>query len=236
MRIQLNPPWQPLSKTALSKIQGLIAERALGPGDRLPGQRELAEALKISRPAIREAFAMLETVGAVRIVPGRGVFLSEKSDRGTPDLEAAWHFSDRSSPQEIYQLRFAIEGFAARMAARRADGRTIEHLLDLNSRMKSSLRNGDVIAAAGVDFDFHLTIVRLTGNRAMEQILGTIDRLVLETQMMPLRTRERLYEPIEEHLSIVSAIQRGDAELAGVMMRYHITRAAGRVGAPFRAG
>lgn len=234
--LALKKDWQSVSKTALTEIQKLISERSLGPGERIPGQRELSEQLGVSRPAIREALAMLETLGAVEVKPGQGVYLSQAGDAAPLDLEAAWHFSAQSSPQEIYQLRFAIEGFAVRMAARRAGSKDVDRLRDMNAAMQSLLENGDIVAAAAEDFAFHLAIVRLSGNRAMEQILTSLDKPILGTQMMPLSRRQRLFEPIEEHAKIIDALARGDSELAGIMMRYHITRAAERTGVVFQAG
>lgn len=228
--------WKPVPKAALAEIQKLIAERSLKPGECLPGQRELSEQMGISRPAIREAVAMLETLGVVDVRPGRGVFLSQPGDAAPTDLEAAWRLSARSSPQEIYQLRFAIEGFAVRMAARRVGPKDVSRLREINAGMERLLEEGDVVAAAAEDFAFHLAIVRLSANRAMEQILKNIDRLILGTQMMPLSGRQRLFEPIEEHGKILDGLERGDSELAGVMMRYHIARAAERAGATFQAG
>lgn len=228
--------WKPVPKAALAEIQTLIAERSLKPGDCLPGQRELSERMGISRPAIREALAVLETLGVVEVRPGRGVFLSQPDEAVPPNAGTAWRLSTQSSPQEIYQLRFAIEGFAVRMAARRVGPKDASRLREINTRMEWLLKEGDVVAAAAEDFAFHLAIVRLSGNRAMEQILMNIDRLILGTQMMPLSRRQRLFEPIEEHAKIVEGIEHGDSELAGVMMRYHITRAAERSGTLFQAG
>lgn len=228
--------WKPVPKAAMTEIQRLISERDLKPGERLPGQRELSEQIGVSRPAMREAVAMLETLGLVEVRPGQGVFVARLDGAAPPDPDTVWRFSTRSSPQEIYQLRFAIEGFAVRMAARRAGASDADRLREINARMKELLETGDVMAAAAEDLAFHLAIVRLSGNRAMEQLLMSIDRLILGTQMMPLSHRQRLLEPIEEHAKILDGIERGDPELAGVMMRYHITQAAERSGAAFRGG
>lgn len=228
--------WQSASQSALAQIQDLVAKHGLRPGDRLPGQRELSERLGISRPALREALAVLETLGVLRIVPGRGVFVAERRDGAPLDLAAAWHFADRFTPAEIYQLRFAIEGFTARMAARRASRSDLARLRGLNAAMRDCLAAGDFAAAARRDFELHMTVIRISGNRAMEQITLSIEALILETQLMPLSAQQHLFEPIGEHEALLRAIESGDAELAGVTMRHHIARAAERVGVPFQAG
>lgn len=221
---------------ALGGIQRLITAQGLRPGDRLPSERELAERLSVSRATLRIALATLETLGIIRIQAGQGAFLVEKEGGSPLNLESAWHFADRYAPGEVYQLRFAIEGFAARMAARRADEAEIHRLRVANQAMKEALEAGDLLAGARQDFAFHLAVLRLGGNRAMEQIILNLDRLILETQLMPLSSRARLLEPIDEHEELIVAIERQDAELACVMMRHHIAGAADRIGASFRVG
>jgi GntR family transcriptional regulator, transcriptional repressor for pyruvate dehydrogenase complex len=230
------PGWRSVAQTAFTAIQGIIAEESLKPGDRLPGQRELSERLGASRTAVREALAMLETLGVVRIQPGIGVFVNKPREDQPLDIVTAWHFSDVSSAAEIYQVRFAIEGFAARMAARRGGAQGALELGKINESMRTALEEGECLAAASSDFEFHLAIIRLAGNRAMEQIIRTLHKKIFETQLMPLSAQARLFEAIDEHAGIIQAVKRGDAELAGVMMRYHITRSAERVGVAFSAG
>lgn len=230
------PGWRSAAQGAFSDIRRMITDAGLGPGERLPGQRELSERLGVSRPAVREALAMLETLGAIRTEPGRGVFVAAPREDQPLDLNAAWHFSDVSSAAEIYQVRFAIEGFCARMAARRTGVGGASELAEINERMRNALDASDYVAAASADFEFHLAIIRLAGNRAMEEIMRTLEEKIFETQLMPLSAQDRLFEPIEEHAGIIGALQRGDAELTGVMMRYHITRSAERVGVVFSAG
>lgn len=230
------PGWRSVAQTAFTAIQGIIADEGLRPGGRLPGQRELSERLGVSRTAVREALAMLETLGAVRIQPGLGVFVTKPREDRPLDIDTAWHFSEVSSAAEIYQVRFAIEGFAARMAARRGGAEGASKLSRINETMRAALEKGEYPAAASTDFEFHLAIIRLAGNRAMEQIIRSLHKKIFETQLMPLSAHARRFEAIDEHAGIIRAVKRGDAELAGVMMRYHITRSAERVGVTFSAG
>lgn len=226
--------WKSVAQGTFMAIQRIIVDDRLEPDGRLPGQRELSERIGVSRATVREALAMLETLGVIRIRPGRGVFVANPREDRPLDLDSAWHFSEVSSAAEIYQVRFAIEGFAARMAARRSDGPS--GLSSINEAMRGALGEMDYITAASADFEFHLSIIRLAGNRAMEEIIRTLEEKIFETQLMPLSAQERLFEPIDEHAGIIRALESGDAELTGVMMRYHITRSAERVGVAFQAG
>lgn len=228
--------WYSVTDRAAREIRRIIDERHAAPGDRIPGQRALAETLGVSRPAVREALARLETLGLVEVRPGAGVFLKAPRGDSAVDFGTAWHFAETSSPQDIYQLRFAIEGFAVRMAARRAAAADIDRLREINDAMERHLRADDKASAVKEDLSFHLALVRLAGNPAMEHVLLGIEQLMVETQMMPLYSLDRLLEPIAEHEAIIDVISRRDPELANVMMRYHIAKAAERTGAVFLAG
>jgi len=59
------------------QIQGLIAERQLQPGDRLPSERELAELLSVSRASVREALRVLSAMGLVEVRSGDGTFVRQ---------------------------------------------------------------------------------------------------------------------------------------------------------------
>ena len=71
-----------LAPSVARHIQGMILSGELATGRRIPGQREFAEQLGISRASLREALLTLETLGLVRTEPGRGTFVSPRSDKG----------------------------------------------------------------------------------------------------------------------------------------------------------
>ena len=73
-------PLQPITKTRLSEaaieqIKGLIVSENLEPGTKLPSERKLVEALGVGRSSIREALRILEIMGLVEVLPGKGAFV-----------------------------------------------------------------------------------------------------------------------------------------------------------------
>lgn len=65
-----------LYEDIVRQIQDLIADRHLQPGDRLPGERELAEVLSVSRQSVREALRVLDYIGVVEVHPGEGTHVA----------------------------------------------------------------------------------------------------------------------------------------------------------------
>ncbi len=82
-------------------------------GSLLPAQRQLSEELAISRASLREALSTLEALGLLMIRPGKGVYVESAQATGAH----SWRFAEQSSLPDTYQMRFALEGFVARMAA-----------------------------------------------------------------------------------------------------------------------
>ncbi|MCW3840635.1 winged helix-turn-helix domain-containing protein, partial [Micromonospora yasonensis] len=80
------PAWHAVGQGGLnSRIRGeilrVLKERRLKPGDQLPPERELAAALRVSRPSVREAVRSLEAEGALVVKHGQGVFVAEPASR-----------------------------------------------------------------------------------------------------------------------------------------------------------
>ncbi len=94
---------------AVDAIRRLIETEGYAPGAALPAQRELAERLGVSRASLREALSTLSALGLVSVQPGRGVYVQA----ATGTVDGHWPFADEVTAAHVFQLRFALEGFAA---------------------------------------------------------------------------------------------------------------------------
>jgi GntR family transcriptional repressor for pyruvate dehydrogenase complex len=72
--------------------------------------------------------------------------------------------------------------------------------------------------------------MRISGNRMFAAVHGSYGTVMLESQKLPLKRKERLWEPVTEHENILQAIGKHDPDGAVYFMQVHILRAAGRVG------
>ena len=113
----MNSIAQAVPEAALQAIRKLIKEQGFGPGDALPSQRDLAVQLGVSRASLREALSSLSALGVISIQPGKGVFVQAPVDLPRSDAALSWPFAAQASPLDIFQLRYALEGFAAGLAA-----------------------------------------------------------------------------------------------------------------------
>ena len=221
-------------EVALHAIRKLIAEQGFGPGDALPSQRDLAVQLGVSRASLREALSSLSALGVISVQPGKGVFVQALEGlASTPGV--SWPFAAQASPMDIFQLRYALEGFAAGLAA------TLLSLDDLDAleanveAMRRELRAEDFDAAARLDFEFHRRILVASGNQAMLNILTARADIFLESQKLPFIRAERAMETWQEHRKILRALARGASGPAQKAMQEHVRNAALRTGIAFVA-
>lgn len=224
----MNQEWRPASQRVAGRIQRMITDGALAPGGRLPPQRELARMLDVSRATLREAITHLEAQGHIRVEPSRGAFVV--ATRPLPPLKQRWSFADKFSLSDIYQMRYALEGFAVRLAARRATTQDIDKLTAINNAMLKAVQANDVDAITLCDFDLHMTVIDMAGNSAIREVILLYKQVILESQRLPLYAGEYRLDPVEEHAAVIRALARGDAEIAAVVLRNHIARAAERLG------
>ncbi|KAA8713095.1 FadR/GntR family transcriptional regulator [Pseudomonas cannabina] len=220
-------------ESALRAIRKLIAEQGYKPGESLPSQRDLAVLLGVSRASLREALSSLSALGVVRVQPGKGVFVQSVSEPEQRTSGFSWPFEARVSPADTFQLRYALEGFAAGLAAVTLTADERDVLEDNVEAMRLELRAGDFEAAARLDFDFHRHILVASGNQAMLGIVTAGADIFLESQKMPFIRAARVMETWQEHRKILRALARHASGPAQKAMQEHIRGAALRTGIVF---
>jgi DNA-binding GntR family transcriptional regulator len=188
-------------------IDDILSGR-LPPGTRIIETR-LAQEFGVSQAPVREALRDLELFGFVISSPFRGTQVREIS---TDDL------------LEIYPVRAALEGVAARAAATRIDEATLASLEESVEAMRQAAARGDHRAHVDADFAFHQTIIKASGNHVLQHVWQTM-RLATTTfvthSMMQL-THRSLQEIGERHVPVLEALRARDPKLAEIAMRRHI--------------
>ncbi len=168
----LSPLRLPARDTAiLEAIAAFVAERGLGPGDRLPPERELADRLRVSRPTLREALKRWEALGIVEMRVGSGTYLRVPVAPGALHLALTVQL-EHQDLQRTLELRRAIEAEAAALAAQRAGPESVGEIARRLERMERVHRRYG--GAPEEDWAFHLAIYYAAGNPLFVQIVGQI--------------------------------------------------------------
>lgn len=219
---------QPYEQVA-ARLTGEVRAGSLRGGDRLPGERELARALGVGRPAVREALAALAEVGIVEIRPASGTYVSTTALRliAAADQDNADLVSD-TSPVALLDARMLFEPLVAEQTARlgRAD-REIETLLD---QMDAVVDLADPLQRQAwneADRLFHRRLAECVGNPVLtlmaDLIATTMDEPLwrrLRNEAVAEPTRKALYAA--EHRLIYEAVRDGDRRSAAYLARLHL--------------
>ncbi|MFG2647762.1 FadR/GntR family transcriptional regulator [Streptomyces sp. NPDC048436] len=209
-----------------------IESGRLAEGDKLPTEVELVKQLGVSRTVIREAVSRLRNAGLVEPRQGRGVFVMPRRTRPLDlEAEASGTSGTKAKVMQIVEVRRAMEGEAASLAATRATPDDV-------ARMRESLAAIDEAVAAGgdgVDEDlaFHQSIAESTGNTVMVstvRYLGEVLRGGIRVTRANEARRGDFIEAVRvEHHAILAAIESGDARAARSAVRRHMKHAASRL-------
>lgn len=215
----------------VDQIRAMLSTGQLNPGDRLPSEREVAEQLQVSRPAVREAFSALELMGLIEVRPGEGTFV-KSGDVITPFAFLLSREGDTDQAREMMEVRLALEAQAAALAARRAtpeDLAKIAHFLQL---MERDAKGDDL--GEGADWEFHMAVVAASHNSLLIRAIYHLqDALKVSVQT----ARHRLFRIdgmperlVEAHREIYLAIAAGDPERARRAITLHISEAMQHAG------
>ncbi|MBN7822768.1 FadR/GntR family transcriptional regulator [Bowmanella yangjiangensis] len=219
------------SKRVDSIVQKLLEPIERGQwavGQMLPGQRELAEQLQISRPSLREAITVLETLGVLRSLPGKGVQVLDSSPQQR-DGAARQAIPRSATLENVLQLRYALEPFIAGLVAQSIDDSALSQLRLLVLDMREAVEERNSQALGTAYSAFHRKLVAITSNPIFLSVSQQTAGALEQSDGPTLREPEHAEQVLEEHETILRAIRRRDSELASRAMRQHILNEGSRL-------
>jgi DNA-binding FadR family transcriptional regulator len=194
------------------------------PGERLPASREFAYQLGISVATLREAVRGLIEAGLLEMRRGpKGglVVLEQPQDarRGRVTRAALEEI------EKVIELRKAVEGEAARLAAERRSEKDLERLETASAAMEaeSTAKEEDPLRAARfnrADSEFHVGIARAAGNELLATVVE--DARAQMFTAVGLALRSLTSKANQGHDAILREIRRGHPEAAAKAMRHHL--------------
>jgi len=189
----------------VASLTKAIVEHRLHPGTKLAEQK-LADHFGVSRTLVRQALFQLAQNRLIRLEPARGAFVA------TPSVEEARQVFAVRRMLEVQMARsFAIQHSSAQLGALRA------HL----DEEQAAVRRQDVPGRTELLRDFHVRMAELMGNQVLADLLrDLISRCALITLMY--QTTLAASHSSQEHVDIVEALARGDAEQAASLMNDHL--------------
>ena len=215
-------PRPSLHDAVQTQLRRFIVMRGLQPGDRLPTEAELVEALGTSRVVIREALRSMEALGIVEVRAGSGRYLSETDWSAVANTLALSLALYPNALSELLTVRTAMEVETIRTLGNQVSMEALDQLDRLVERMRSRVAVGDTNTSEE-DAAFHQTLLAATGSRLATALVDLYWRamLALYAAGFPGPDIAAIGPVVEAHGEIVDALRRKDADTAAVILRRH---------------
>lgn len=209
---------QPLPRQVHSVLRSKLLDGTLPPGSRLD-YKLLAKELGVSTTPVREAATQLASEGFVELVPRLGAVVRSLN---------------QTSAREFYEVREAVESFAAMKAAERLSPRHLEmlktqlavmsrHCRELENNGEGKLEAPNLHEFLDADLVFHKTILLGARNSALAR---TVEESHIQSRLFfadrGVHDLVRVRIATKQHADILAALEKRDGPGASEAMRFHI--------------
>ncbi|MBP1712019.1 MAG: transcriptional regulator, GntR family [Deltaproteobacteria bacterium] len=195
-----------LGNQAYQELKGIILERQIPPGGKL-NEGDLAKALGISRTPIREAINRLEKEGLVKIIPQRGAYVVQFTEK---DI------------YELFLIRENLEGLAAYLAAKKMSEKDLTKLESAVEGFSEPFSEKEIKRYAREDFKFHQAIVQFSEAQRLIGLISTLHDYIRIFRLTTVGVSGRMKTSLEEHRELLRAFRERNPEEAELRMREHI--------------
>lgn len=208
------------SDVVLDQLQALILEGRLRPGERLPAEPELSDALGVGRSTVREAKMTLQDRGLIESRGRLGTFVVGPPSDVTR-LPALRHLLADPALPELHEARLVVEVGAIRLATQRA---TDADLSDLYGSLDQI--EGDIVSG-GPDVwprlvTFHRSLVRVSHNQVLLSLFDLLAHLLVAHQVPFYPSVAELRREVGDHRELVDRVGACDPDVAAALMRMHL--------------
>ncbi|WP_206996572.1 GntR family transcriptional regulator [Trinickia mobilis] len=169
-------------------------------------EKELTEALGVSRTPVREAMTLLEQEGFLRTVPRRGVYILRKTKKEIVEMIYMWA---------------ALESVAARLATLRASDADIAALRHMFDYFSETTPADHIEEYSDANIAFHQAIVQLSKSQIIADTIKNIFVHVRAIRRTTIARSDRASRSIGDHMRIIEALERRDTERVEELVRQH---------------
>jgi DNA-binding GntR family transcriptional regulator len=195
-----------LEKLAYDAIKAGILNFQLMPGETVV-ESELARQLGISKTPVRDALSRLEKEGFIQKTPYKGYTVA---------------LITKETVVEIFEIRAALEGVAARHAAEKFSEQDLATAQELLEKHRLALADQSIQRASQLNKQFHELILQKSGNQRLRQILSNLDEHLQRYRLLSNFQAGRIEKSVAEHNQIFEAIREKRAEDAETAARQHL--------------
>ncbi|MHB8157443.1 MAG: FadR/GntR family transcriptional regulator [Desulfocucumaceae bacterium] len=193
------------------QILNLIIEGKYGEGDRLSGEREMAETLGVNRGTLREALRVMEFMRIIEKRVGEGIFvIADHKNLGLETVIFRFMSEDGLDAESLAGAHEAVvitEGVIAELAAQRITAEKLDGLKKLHRQLEEAVASGEHFTS--LDKEFHLSLGRASNSPVLMSISSTMWVIVERYAIILYGLKENREKCIEDHLKIINALESG---------------------------
>ncbi|MDO1582960.1 FadR/GntR family transcriptional regulator [Rhizobium oryzicola] len=204
------------------KLTTLIATGMLRPGDELPGERELAHVLHVSRETVRGAIQILSAKGFIEVSQGTRSRIANVDLSHLPITITSSSAIDRYDLDAVHGARLLVEVHVVGEAVDKIDEATLSKLEALLETQREI--GQDVMRFLMCDREFHLTIYRACGNPLLTDFVIDLYGYLMAHRRHAMAVPGAMDNSYEDHVAIVEALRRRDKPAVVEAFRQHLTR------------
>lgn len=187
-------PLTTLSDQVYHAVRSRILDAQLAPGEFIR-EKELNEAMGVSRTPVREALSRLASEGFLERIPHRGFRVPEQP---------------LSELLELYPVVSSLELLAGRLALPQLTAADVARLRAINDRLREARDREDARALLLLNDEFHNVFGERSGNRRLSELLADLRSQLSRLELWYYSDREHAQASIREHEALIDAVERGD--------------------------
>lgn len=208
-----------LAQKTEKKLITYINDNQLVPGDRLPGEPQLAKILEVGRSTLREVIRALSAKNVLKVKRGAGTFILSQDLYGDDPLGFATVKDRIQLTKNLVDIRYLLEPSMASLAAKNASSAEITTLKKLHEDIIQRIQEGDDTYLL-LDKEFHLTIAAASKNVALLRLIPVINNSI--DLYGELTAKREINNTGSHHQDILNAISDGDSQGAYDAMLIHM--------------
>ena len=206
----------------IEKIEKLIENGDLKPGDFLPGERVFSGKLGVSRTSLRQALKSLNVIGVLEIMPGKKTYIKESFSDILINPFRFIKAVNSIKIKEIFEARRILEEGLVQKAAINSNENKIEKLKYYLNEAEKNMENKNKFMHS--EFIFHQIIFELANNKLLNPVMTSINNLLLvlekyEKEYLSIEDRKK---SLKQHIDIYNAIKEKNPEKARKAMHLHL--------------
>ncbi len=220
-------PREPANVELTRKMLDYLLSGEFKAGQRIPSERQLAEALGVGRSAVRETVKSLSLLGLIEQRPGDGTYLTKSNSDLLPRVIEWGLLLGERRVHELIEIRHHLEIILAGLAAERRTQDQLQRMQTLIAEMTDA--GDDYPRYVEADIAFHLEIAAASGNAGLAGILESVQSLLRVWATRVISAAKETKTSLAMHIAILEAIEKQDADGTRAAMTAHMDRAGRRL-------